>query len=146
MLGSIGRQLKQSLRDLGRAHREISALYLFGSSAKGKAGLLSDLDVAVLLDDSRPKRTGSFGFSSGLLAEVMRVCRRSDADLVVLNGADPLLAYEVVSGSVLLYERDRAGRVAYEAGAVCRYLDLLPFLQTARGYLKKHLREGTYGG
>ena len=41
------------LRSAARAHREILALYLFGSRATGTSGPLSDLDLAVLLDEDR---------------------------------------------------------------------------------------------
>ncbi|MBI3333007.1 MAG: nucleotidyltransferase domain-containing protein [Candidatus Omnitrophica bacterium] len=129
----------RSLRALGQAHRGISALYLFGSQATGKAGPLSDLDVAVLLNEKQIRPGRFFSCRLDLMAEVMRACRQSDVDLVLLNETTPLLAYEVVRGGRLIYERDHDARVEFEARAVQHYLDLEPFYRVSRSYLKRQL-------
>ena len=139
-------QLIKSLKSLGRIYPEIDAVYLFGSRAAGKSGPLSDVDIGVLLDTNRVRSKDLFRVRLNLITQAMEACRRSDVDLVLLNEAGPLLAYEVVSGGQLVYERSHQRRVVYEAGALQRYLDFQPFFYTARQYLKRHLREGTYGG
>lgn len=137
---------QSSLRKLAEEHREIIAVYIFGSSASGKTGPLSDLDIAVLLDEALVPLKERFRVHRDLIAEAMHACRRSDVDLVLLNGAPPLLAYEVVSSGALLYEREKSRRTSYEAHAVQRYLDLIPFFATAREYLKRQLlRPGNHG-
>ena len=138
--------LKKALETLGRAHREILAVYLFGSEATGEASPLSDLDVAVFLDEKRVRPAKFFACQSQLTVELMQSCRRSDVDLVLLNEATPLLAYEVISSGSLAYERDHGRRVMFEAGALRRYFDLKPFFETARSYLRRRLKDGTYGG
>lgn len=139
-------RVRKLLKSLGRAHREIAALYLFGSQAEGKAGPISDVDVAVLLDDARLTSRKQFDFHLNLIAEAMRACRRPDVDVVLLNKATPLLAYEVVRSGKLLFERDHERRVEYEVRAMQHYLDSKPLFATADRYLKRRLREGTYGG
>ena len=139
-------KVRDALRTLGRSRREIAAVYLFGSSATGKAGPLSDLDVAVLIDETRVKPRKFFDLRLGFITDAMESCRRFDVDVILLNEAPPLLAYEVVSVGSLLYERNHAGRVDFEARTLQRYLDLKPFLETSRKYLKRRLKNGTFGG
>lgn len=100
---------------------------------------MSDLDFAVLADDAQLSPKRRFDFRLNLLRETMAICRRPDVELILLNEANPLLAYEVVSGGRLLYERRRRVRVAFEAGAMCEYLDLKPFYRVSRLYLKRQL-------
>lgn len=139
-------KLAGHLRGLGREHPEVLAVYLFGSSASRKAGPLSDLDVAVLLDESRLKPGRRFHFRLDLIGEAMGASHRPDVDLVLLNEASPLLAYEVIRGGRLLFERRRQARVEFESRAVGRYLDLKPFYRVSRRYLKKQmLRRGRNG-
>ena len=139
-------KIRESLQALSRDHREITAIYLFGSTATGKAGPLSDVDVAVLLDESRLKPERGFGLQAALISDAMHACRRLDVDVVLLNYATPLLAYEVVREGKVLFERNRDARVAFEARAVGHYLDLKPFYQVQRSYLKRQLLRKGRGG
>lgn len=139
-------KLLKSLRSLGRLCPEIDAVYLFGSRAAGRSGPLSDVDIGVLLGMDRLRPRDLFRTRLHLITQAMAACGRSNVDLVLLNEAGPLLAYEVIHDGKLAYERNHQRRVSYEAGALRRYFDFQPFFHTARQYLKKHLREGTYGG
>lgn len=139
-------QLLKSLRSLGRIYPEIDAVYLFGSRATGKSGPLSDIDIGVLLNTDHVRPKDLFRTRLNLITQAMETCGRSNVDLVLLNEAGPLLAYEVVHDGKLAYERNRQRRVSYEADTLRRYFDFQPFFHTIRQYLKKHLREGTYGG
>lgn len=124
---------------LGRKHQEITAVYLFGSSATGKVGPLSDVDVAVLLQEKSIAPKKQFGFLLDLLGEAMHACRRPDVEVVLLNQASPLLAYEIVRHGKVLYERHPGQRVATEARIVRDYLDFEPFHRVQRRYLKDQL-------
>ena len=127
------------LRVLGRAHRSIVALYLFGSQATGKQGPLSDVDVAVLLDGKKVPPKQFFSFRLELIGAATRACRRPDVDVVILNEVSPVLKYEVVRSGRLVYERNRTARVGFEAAVAQRYFDLEPFYQVSRFYLKRQL-------
>ena len=102
--------------------------YLFGSLARRQAGLLSDIDVAVLLD----KWGDAFGSAAGIIEE--RLCRelRTDqVDFVVLNRAPPALAYRVIRDGCLAYVRDAPAREAFEVRTIMSYLDFKPIRETA---------------
>lgn len=133
------RQVADSLQALGQEHPEIVAIYLFGSEAKGRAGPLSDLDVALLLEEPKEAHKRDFMPHLLLVSEVTHACRKFDVDVVMLNEATPLLAYEVIHGGQLLYEADHNRRVEFEARAIQHYLDLVPLYRVSRSYLKRQL-------
>ena len=138
-------RMERALKSLGRARGEITAVYLFGSQVSGKAGPLSDVDVAVLLDESRVPARRFFKLRLDLMAEAAHACRRDDVDVILLNEAAPLLAYEAVRGGELLYERDHSARVSFEARVVQQYLDLEPFYRVGRRYLRQQLISARHG-
>lgn len=77
----------------------IQAVYLFGSSATGRARAESDLDLAVLADDAKLRAR-----KVDILAELAAngFC---NVDLVFLPDNDIVLQYEAVRLNRLLYQR-----------------------------------------
>ncbi|MDI6905353.1 MAG: nucleotidyltransferase domain-containing protein [Candidatus Bathyarchaeia archaeon] len=94
--------------------------YLFGSTAKGAAGRLSDVDVAVLLSEAYDLTLDHRLYLMGELAEIIG----READIVILNEAPPLLRYEVIKFGKILYCRDEYERVAFEERTLDEYLDM----------------------
>ncbi|MEW6425796.1 MAG: nucleotidyltransferase domain-containing protein, partial [Bacillota bacterium] len=56
-----------------KSRPEIIVAYLFGSQATGKAGLLSDVDLAFLIDPSLVKDKGRYGYQAQLITELMKL-------------------------------------------------------------------------
>lgn len=107
----------------------IAAAWLFGSHAVGRARADSDVDVAVLFVQDPPRTLDGLGLDiAGDLEEVLD----RPVDLVVLNRVPIDLVRVVMSTGVLLYERERASRVAFEVWARAQYFDLKPFLDRYR--------------
>lgn len=109
--------------------------YLFGSQAEETTHPMSDVDIAVLFPhelDSGER----FQRQLHLIGDVCHVFRRNDVDVVVLNEAPPLLAFEVVKHGKVLYE-DPATRPAVDfiAHTISRYADTHHFRRLAREYL-----------
>ncbi len=93
-----------SLQVALKQHDKIAFALLFGSSKDGR--LIkdnADIDIALYLSD-KP--------SADMLAEIVGLCQdaiKYDAiDLVVLNDADPILAFEALSGSLLVCNNEEA--------------------------------------
>jgi len=105
------------------------AAWLFGSRARGDARTDSDVDVAVLFGRPRPTRLEELPMS--LLAALERAVGR-EVDLVILDGADPDLIHRVLRDGILLAERDRSARIAFEVGARNAYFDLAPMRERYR--------------
>jgi predicted nucleotidyltransferase len=78
----------------------IDLVVLFGSAARGRLRRESDLDTAVRFAHGKP----GFETEARVAAELHEALRPPrELDLVVLNGASPLLLAEVAGDGVVLY-------------------------------------------
>ena len=122
----------------------VVAAFLIGSQVAGKAGPLSDYDVAVWLDTGLGPQE-RLDLRLRLLAAGEAVVGDGALDLVVLNDAPPLLQNRAGRNRIELVERDRRARVLLEADALIRYLDTAPLRAELAAGLAHRLEEGTYG-
>ena len=99
------------------------AVYVFGSAARGTEGPGSDVDVAVLFDESPPSTLMGprLSLEGRLAATIGR-----QVDLVVLNTAAADLVHRVLRDGDLVIERDRSRRIAFEVAKRNEYFDLQP--------------------
>lgn len=108
----------------------IEALYVFGSRARGDARPDSDLDLAVLgrapLD---PLRRFEAQRELSVLLDI-------DVDLIDLRAASSLLRSEVVNGGKTLFQRDADYVLAFEAGVLGEYADLLDATRALRDQVR----------
>jgi len=95
--------------------------YLFGSQVSGKATSLSDIDLAVYLDEvvSKDKR---FDLRLKLSSELSAILRKR-VDLVVINDAPVGLCYEAIKHGSVIFCKDRPLRIETEIRILSRYLD-----------------------
>ncbi len=102
-----------------KEYEEVIFAYLFGSHARGEAGKLSDIDIAVYLDPSLPQDTMWDTF----LDIASRLSFRDvKVDVVLLNTASYRLAFEVLKGR-LLFSRDEGMRKEFTYRTLRTYLD-----------------------
>lgn len=137
--------MTRAIRRSVARRRDVSAAYVFGSVAAGRARPDSDLDVAVLLDP-RTRRGDALTRRLQLMADLGAAVGRSDVDVVILNDASPLLAHRVLSQGRLVFGRSRAARVRFQVRTAARYLDLVPVLETHIRALKRHAGGGRRHG
>jgi predicted nucleotidyltransferase len=124
---TIDTSLKAQLATIFEARRVVFA-YLFGSQAKGEAGPLSDIDLAIGFDEAVGQNE-RFDLRLEVLGELTDLFRTDDIDLVVLNDAPPLLAHRILREGRLLFSTDDKTRVAFETSAVLKYLDWKPYVE-----------------
>ena len=110
----------RQLHSFFRREEPVAVAYLFGSVAKGAAGRLSDVDVAVLLSRGYNLTLDYRLYLMGKLAEIIG----RETDVVILNEVPPLLRYEVIKCGTGLYCRDESERVAFEERTLDEYLDM----------------------
>jgi uncharacterized protein len=103
---------------LVEARFPLSALWLFGSEARGQARPDSDVDLATLF--SQPVASEQL-FEASL--DLQSLLGRS-VDLVDLRRASPILARQVLRDGRLLVDRDPADRHAFAMVLPSRYVDL----------------------
>lgn len=107
--------------------QEVVFAYLFGSQAKGTAGSLSDIDIAVYLDEDIAAAE-RFDLRLEVLGELTDLYKTDQVDLVVLNDAPPLLAHRILKEGLLVFSDNEKIRLEYEVKAVLKYLDWKPYL------------------
>jgi uncharacterized protein len=120
----------------------VVAAALFGSQASGRAGPLSDIDVAVWLD---PGVEPTLDRRLELTEAATGALGTGEVDLVILNGAPPLLRHRAVQSQRIVLDRDPKARLRLEARALTEYLDTKPLrAELARG-LSHRIAEGRFG-
>ena len=119
----------------------VTAAYLFGSHAEGRAHRESDIDIAVFLDRNRyPGEADRFDARLRLIGSIGAVLGSSDVDLVVLNDAPPELARAIVTRGRRVFCRDAEADHAFVRDALSRAADLDPFLRHMRRIKLEALR------
>lgn len=119
----------------------VALAYLFGSHARGRAGALSDVDVAVLLQ-GRPENDRCFDVRLEVIGGLTELLRSDDVDVVILNQAPPALRYAVLRDGVLLFCRDRRTMIEFRVRTVNDYLDFKPILQRHGDAILEKARKG----
>ncbi len=107
--------------------------YVFGGVARGRVTPLSDLDIAVFLDEHV-----SHGEVKANLAAELGTFLASDAvDIVVLNTAPLSLAGRVLADAKVLVDRDPSRRYEYESLTRRMFFDFR--------YLERAILQRRYG-
>jgi predicted nucleotidyltransferase len=127
--GSPADDLIECARNAVASDPQVLVAYLYGSHARGTAHRGSDLDIAVVYAEPVEPRLG--GPLDRLRDAVERACRRS-CDLVDARAAPADLVHRILRDGVLLVERDRSARIAFEVARRNEYFDVLPYLREYR--------------
>ncbi len=110
--------------------------------AKGKAGKLSDVDIAVLLDESLDKKQ-RFDLQLELISDISELLKIDKIDLVVINEAPLSLKFEIIKANCPLFVRDRMEKIDFEQMVMSRYLDRKYYEKRASSeFLKKVAMKG----
>jgi len=123
---------------------QVLAGYIFGSFAHGKAGPLSDLDLALLMQEP-VSGDELWEFRKQAVLDLMSLFHTDDVDVVLLNEAPPLLAHRATWCGDLAYSRDERERVAFEVRALQRYCDMVPVWNLFERALYARIENGTFG-
>lgn len=129
----------EALRRFFEGRPEVRLAYLFGSVAKGRAGALSDVDVAVLVDRDVLARSEGYDYEAGLATSLMGALRFPKVDLALLNAAPSLLRFMVVRDGILVREREEGLSIAFRVEAIRDYVDFEPARRIQRRYLRESL-------
>lgn len=122
--------MKEGIKPLSKvldAKGYIAFAYLFGSKVKGYANERSDWDIAVYFSESLDK-IGRWAVFE-LEAELSRVVA-SNVQVVVLNRPlPPVFGFQIISGGILIIDRDKNLRMDFENRVLRRYYDWQYFLK-----------------
>ena len=106
--------------------------YLFGSTVRGDAGRLSDIDIGILVNENLSKKD-RFDLELKLMGEIAVLINKNKIDLIVLNEAPLLLAYNIIKDGIIL-KSSETERVRFETKILSMYLD-------EKYYIKRHTEE-----
>jgi predicted nucleotidyltransferase len=126
--------LLESLRQRAATLSEVRLAVLFGSVARGKATRRSDVDLGISVepDTSAVRRK--------VQAELERAACRS-LDVVFLDGAPPLLRFEISKDGVLLFQKEGHLWTDFKARAMVDWWDWAPLAKRIEDAAIERLRE-----
>ncbi|MBI1870252.1 MAG: nucleotidyltransferase domain-containing protein [Chlamydiae bacterium] len=115
--------IKRVLNPYFNANPEIQIAYLFGSLAKGEDHPESDVDLAILLNETSSPSQTSYRYKAELISELMSFLKTKRIDLSILNESPLLLCFNVVHDGILLHSKNEIMRIQFEARTMSFYFD-----------------------
>lgn len=120
----------------------IVVAYLFGSCARGGTGPLSDVDVAVYLDEHLNK-SERFDLRMRMINETSSILKTDRVDVVVMNDAPITLNHEIIKNGKVLVAKDAEKRVEMESKILSKYLDIIYYeRRSLNQFLERILERG----
>ncbi len=127
------------------ARSSILAVYLFGSTARGKEGPLSDVDFAILYYPEVKYSKEAFKDELRMADEIETILRKKgikqNVEILTLNNMNILLRHKVIGEGIRIYCRDKNAAAKYEANVISYYCDFKPTIDFMdRFYIKGKLK------
>lgn len=126
------------LRGIFKDYPYIASAYLFGSTAYGKAGPLSDVDIAILLKGSAPKGRELMHEEDYLSYRIAKALGAKEVEVVNLNRQGLVFQHNVLSTGKLIYDADSFYRVMFVTQVISHFCDFEPTLR----FMNKYYFEG----
>lgn len=101
----------------------IKYLYLFGSQARGQVKPLSDFDFAIKFDKKIVKNT--FKAKLKLMSELSNILKFENVEVVDIEQANPILAFNIIKDGLVIYDRVKKERVMDRVKIMQVYYDRL---------------------
>ncbi len=133
-----------SVKNYLHSRSEILAAFVFGSYASDRATPESDIDIAVLLDESVSISDYSL-LKQDFITSLIGLMSFDKVDVAVLNTAPPVLCHEVIKNGVMLFSKDEKTRIEFTAKATKRYLDTIHLRNVQDRILHEKIRSGNFG-
>ena len=141
-MNDIIQKHRKELEETFRKERVVLA-YLFGSQARGTAGPLSDVDVAVLFSDDVPKEKQ---FDKRLkIGSAITLLLHKDTDVIGLNAAPPLLKHRAVLHGDPIFVKDKSVQRSFELRVLQEYEDFSYHLKNSHELIKRRIKQRALG-
>lgn len=119
----------EEVASLFRTYPFIAAAYLFGSTVRGQEGPLSDLDIAILVDEGAPSAVDLLRVQLLLAYELQKQLNVPEVDLVILNRQRLTLQHAILRTGRLIYDANPKNRIRFTQRVIQTYLDFQPTLE-----------------
>ena len=131
----------QKLKCILEKYPYIAAAYLFGSQAKGTVWQMSDVDIAILVNDKAPTGRELLHDESYLSYQLSKIFGGKEVDLVNLKSQGLIFQHTVLRTGRVIYDSDKDYRIRFETRVICNYCDFEPTLRFMdKFYLQGRLR------
>ncbi len=117
----------------------LSLIYLFGSKARGSDTTLSDIDIAVLLENQKFNLKETI---LDLIFEFSQAFHSDKIDLLILNKAGLDIQYNVVCEGKILYQLNEDARCNYETRVIKLYFDFQKYENEYYTLMHKAILQG----
>ncbi len=115
---------KECLIQYLEKHPEIEVAYIFGSVAQGKITPLSDIDIAILIDNAQiDENAYRYGYKAEILSDFIKLLKTNAIDLVILNEVNTLLRHRVLYSGRILHSKNEKKRIAFQTTTISKYND-----------------------
>lgn len=105
----------------------IDVAYLFGSQSNGRAGILSDVDIALLFDKKLSVEE-RFAQKLKVMGDLGIILMTNFIDVVDLNSADTALQFSAIENRDLLFVKNNLSRSIFESLTMTKYQDYKYYL------------------
>ena len=132
----------ENLKNLFKKKDCIELVYLFGSTARGEEGKLSDIDIGVYLTEILSKEE-RFEKRLELISDITSVLKTNKLDLIIMNDASISLNFEIIKANNPIFVRNETKKIDVEVLIMAKYLDRRYYEKRASDiFLSKVLRNG----
>jgi len=108
----------------------IVAAYQYGSTVRGQEGPLSDLDIAILIDEEQaPSGIELLRIELLLAYEIQKQFNIPKVDLITLNHQPLNMQHAVLRTGILIYDANPRSRIRFTQKIIQDYLDFQPTLE-----------------
>lgn len=132
-------QLKANIASV-LAKYPVDMAYLYGSMARGRPLPTSDIDIALVLTDPPPPYE-RLKLELTIQADMEDTCQLRELDVRSINQAPLMVQGRILQEGLLLYERNKDFRVAFEVLTHKKYFDFLPAAEKMQKGFLRTIRE-----
>ena len=129
------KQIIKSASEYLANRKDIVFAYLFGSYASGRPATISDIDIAIFIDESKEEQINKLQ----LIHEFSEALNTDSLDLVILNKAPISLVYRIIENRIILIDRNPLKRHRFESLAMRKHFDFSFF---EKGILERRYLHG----
>jgi len=120
----------EKITPLFKTYSFIVAAYQYGSTVRGQEGPLSDLDIAILVDERQaPSGVELLRMELLFAYELEKQFNIPKVDLIILNHQPITMQHAVIRTGILIYDANPRYRIRFTQIVIQNYLDFQPTLK-----------------
>ncbi|MDI6731634.1 MAG: nucleotidyltransferase domain-containing protein [Candidatus Margulisbacteria bacterium] len=130
------------IKDILQKH-PVEIAYLYGSFAEGTPRPWSDIDVALIVDDSNTRQSNlDLEMTISKEIDAVGIVEKHESDVRIINQAPLNYKIQIVQNGKLIYSKNERRRVEFETTVRDEYFDFLPKREEFRKALFSGIKKG----